>query len=1185
MRNDVSAIPDRKSNCLRQFLLLLVCVLMSWNAVWAQQPTISIHAKNQSLKEVLKEIERQSKHSFVYSSSTISVSQKVSLECNDVTLEKALEQLGAIADLTYSISNHQIMLAPASKRPMSATAGNQKGAKAGQTIRGVVKDENGDPIVGASVFFKGTTVGVATDLDGKFTLKTTEAGQFLVASFIGYSNIEVKVMPDQEVYNFDLKPEAKMIEEVIVTGYQTISKERAAGSFAIISPKDMQGKMQSNVMERLEGKVAGLTQMPGKVAQIRGVSSINAETKPLYVVDGVPFEGNGAVSVNPLDVINPADIVNITVLKDATAASIYGSRSANGVIVITTRNGATGPTRVNYTGSVKFTPLPDRGYKNLMSSDELVDFQVDMYKAWYSDGSEPEDFDERKYTNEVYSLLNKRHKNQITDAELNAELAKYRSQDRYSQVKKEFLRKAAMLHQHNLSFSGGSDIYKYAFSVNYQGDAPYEKEQYTNQIGYNLKNTFNFFKWLQVNAGVLGSNVSKDWDNGVNGYNYLYNGGPSYLMLRNADGRAEQWYSSGKSQLEIDRLNGLGLMDETFRPVEEMNTAHYNFKSNYLNLNLGLTLKVIEGLNLDLKYQTEHTNEYSKQYDTKDKLAVKQMINDAAQKQDDGNFRYNIPTGGQMLETKRENNSYTLRAQLNFQRNFKDLHDLQVLVGGERRVVKSESSGIYKVGYDDYSLSWKPINEQSMIGQNIQGTESVFGQFSFNDQTPRIRSVEDRYVSFYGNASYTFDQQLTLTGSIRMDQSNLFGTDPKYQYKPLWSVGLSYVIPTDKANWIDRLSVRGTYGINGNVAKKVGPYMISETDSDPNYDTGETQAYITSAPNSGLRWEKTKVINIGTDFNLWSGRLSGSVDFYNKKTTDLLGELSADATLGWDRLMVNYGSMLNRGVELSLSSENIRINDFSWRSNFIFSYNHNELTKIENSANSVYDYINKAQNREGHPMHSLYSVRFAGLDANGLPTAYRKDGTIVKGTDQLTKEDLVYSGTDTPPYTASLTNNLSYKGLSLSFMFVMYAGHVMRDVAAGYVLNRYPPLNYASNMDRGYLNYWKSPEDSNNPDINPAFMKNASSTVSDLWSAADKHIQKGNYIKLRDITLSYHLPKDLLKKCLIRDAMISLQIQNLWYWAANDRDLDPEVWSGSSLYPSRGEHLPATYTLGLSLNF
>ena len=255
MKNDVSAIPAGKSNYLKRLLFLLVCVLMSGNAVWAQQPTITIHAKNQSLKEVLKEIEQQSKHSFIYSSSTINVNQKVNLECNGVSLDKALEQLGAIADITYSISNHQIMLAPAGKQPTpAAVAGNQKGAKAGQTIRGVVKDENGDPIVGASVFFKGTTVGVATDVDGKFTLKTTEAGQLLVASFIGYSNAEVKVMPNQEVYNFDLKPESKMIEEVIVTGYQTISKERATGSFAIISPKDMEGKLQTNVMDRLKGR-------------------------------------------------------------------------------------------------------------------------------------------------------------------------------------------------------------------------------------------------------------------------------------------------------------------------------------------------------------------------------------------------------------------------------------------------------------------------------------------------------------------------------------------------------------------------------------------------------------------------------------------------------------------------------------------------------------------------------------------------------------------------------------------------------------------------------------------------------------------------------------------------------------------------------------------------------------------
>lgn len=1183
MKNTSSVKTADKHYLLRKIMLLFACVFLLGGAAWAQQSTLTIHAQNQPLKEVLREIERQSNYSFIYSSSTINVNQKVNLECKDENLDKVLEKLAAIANVSYSVSNRQIMLAPQGTVSQTTPSGNnpEKQFTENRVIKGNVKDENGENIIGASIFFKGTTTGIATDPDGNFTLKTTAPNQILVASFIGYTNEERKIAPNQDTYNFVLKPESKMIEEVIVTGYQTISKERATGSFAILSQKDMADKLQTNVLDRMEGMVAGLNQIPGKDPQIRGISTLEGKKTPLYVVDGIPFEGSGAKNENPLDAINPADIVNITVLKDATAASIYGARSANGVIVITTRNGSTGPTKVSYSGSIKFTPLPDRDYLNLTSSAELVDLQKELF-GHYHNAYDPND---RRSMNEVYKLLYEHEAGNLTADELETQLNVYRNQDRYSQVKKEFLRNTEITHQHNLSFYGGSEIYKYSLSVNYQGDHPYEKEQKTQRIGYNLKNQFDFFKWLRVNVGVLGSNVTKDYDNGINGYNFLNGGGPSYRMLRNEDGSATQWYKN-KSQLEIDRLNSLGLQDETYRPLEEMGNGHLNYKSNYLNLNLGVNIKIIEGLDLDLRYQTENTNIFQKQYYSKDAIDVKSQINDATVIKD-GKVTNYIPLGGQITENKNENNSYTLRAQLNFNREFAEKHDVQVLVGAERRKVVNKGNYMKKFGYDDFSLSYKNINELDLSNQ-IKGTESIFSSYSYSDSNKPFTEVENRYVSFYGNASYTFNRRLTATGSIRIDQSNLFGTDPKYQYKPLWSVGAHYVLPTEPIHWMDRLVLRATYGINGNVAKDSGPYMIAVNSTRPNTYTNEAYSYISTPPNPALRWEKTKVINIGLDFNTLGNRLNGSIEFYNKNTSDLLGNQASDPTLGWTSLLVNYGKMYNRGVEISLQSENISTGGFQWNSNFVFSYNKNKLTKIENDGTSASTYYSKIQNREGHAMNSLYSIRYAGLDKNGYPTAYDKDGKIITSVNDLTKDDLVYSGTTTPPYSASLTNTLSYKGFDLSFMFVFYGGHVLRDVASSYVFNMYPVLNYASNIDKDRLKFWRNPGDENNPDMAPRFLygDRLSSSVSPLWTAADKHIQKGNYIKLRDLTLGYSLPKNMLQRCLIQNMRISLQVQNLWYWAANDRKLDPEVWSGlSSGSTSRGTHIPATFTIGLSANF
>ncbi len=1042
------------------------------------------------------------------------------------------------------------------------------------TLSGVVRDENGDPVPGASVYVKGNNkIGTVTDIDGRFSLKVAP-GQILVVSFIGYETIEEPVRPGRTFLELSLHADDTQLSEVVVTGYQTISKERAAGSFSVITPEDMQGKLQTNILDRMEGMVAGLQHTPGSTPQIRGVSTLRGEKTPLYVVDGIPFEGD-------IEALNPSDIVNVTVLKDATAASIYGARSANGVIVITTRSGQDGRTRVSYNGSIKFEPLPDRDYLNLTSSAELVDLQETLFGLKHN--SVNDILTERSSYNEVYTLLYKKEQGVISEADFNAEMDRYRSLDRYGQLKS-LLRKADITHQHNLSFSGGSDIYKYAFSANYEENLPYEKEQSTQRIGVNLKNQFDFFKWMRVNVGLLTSNVDRSYDNGFSAYSNLYSG-PSYRMLYNEDGTPAQWYM-GKSQYELDRLNELGLQDETYIPVNEMDKAHYNYESKYYNINLGMKLTFMEGLDLDVLYQTENTSVYNKQYYSKDYYDVKSEINDATVIEDNGAITHYFPVGGRMNESWQKKKSYTFRMQLNFNKDFTGgRHSVQALLGAERRKVVTQATSLNKVGYDDMTLAYTLMDEIE-AANGINGTQSVSGNYYYYDSASDSFSyVDRRYVSFYANASYTFDRRLTGTASVRIDQSNLFGMDPKYKYRPLWSAGAQYVALEDW-NVIDRLALRATYGINGNTTTVTSPYMIASVSSRPNSYTNETYAVISTPPNPNLRWEKTKVFNLAVDFSLFKHRLNGTLEFYNKKTSDLLGNRQTDPTTGWPSLLLNYGEMYNRGVELTLESRNFVGRDFSWTTNFTFSYNKNKLTRVEASGSSAMDYYYSLQNREGKPMNAMWVIRYAGLDEEGYPTAYKADGTIVKSYSELEPEDLKYAGTADPPYSAALQNRLSYKGFDLDFMFVYYGGHVLHDVAAGYLWNRYPVLNYAGVVDRGRLKFWQQPGDEKDPDMAPAFLYGTSHTYSEyLWSAADKHVQKGDYIKLRDVTLSYTFPKVLVNKFYAENLRVSLQVQNLFYWAANKRHLDPEVWSGRTLSPSRGYRIPPTWTLGLSLNF
>ncbi|WP_212001587.1 SusC/RagA family TonB-linked outer membrane protein [Chitinophaga sp. HK235] len=1155
---------------MRLTVMLLLAAFMQVSAgSYAQTVTLSL--KRAPLTKVFKEMQQQTGYSFLYSKEDLLRTENISLELKNIQLSTALKECFKNQPLTFTIVDKVVIIKRENPAPSAIT---EAAIVAFIPISGTVTDNSGTPLPGASIVIKGTNHSAVSDVNGTFNIDA-KPGDVLLIRYVGFTTREVVVGKSSNIQIMLEQLSSRLAAvSVVSTGYQTISKERATGSFAAISANDLNGKLQTNIIDRLEGMAAGLTSNRG-IVNIRGVSTLKGEKNPLYVVDGVPFEGD-------IEAINPSDIATISVLKDATAASIYGARAANGVIVMTTKAGKAGPLKLTYNNSIKFTPLPDQGYRNLMSSAELVNFQQEMFNYRSGDYAS---IDPRKAMNDVYRLLYERKAGKITEAQLQTALDVFRNRDRYDQMKDELLRKAAVTHQHNLGFSGGSEKYSYNLSVNYTGTAPYEKNQQTRRLGYNLRNTFNFTKWMRVDVGILGSNMKQDYDNGFAGERYLLDKErkASYYMLRDENGQPAQWYQS-KSQYEIDRLNKLGLQDETYRPLDEIRKQHYTRTYKYLNMNIGANFKLMQGLSLDVRYQSERTDTLDQQLYRKDAAAVKTMINDATLIQNGKVLNY-IPIGGQFREIRGETNSYTFRMQLNYNKLINSDHEIQALAGAERRGIRSTGTNMYKYGYDEYSLNYKPIDEWA-LSQYIYGTEALFGQFRLDrkekEKEMGFNDRENRYAFFYGNASYTFKRRLTASGSIRVDQSNLFGTDPRYQYKPMWSAGLLYVI-TEDFNWLDRLAVRTTYGINGNIPKEAGPYMITRDDGSNNW-TNESQAYISSPPNSGLRWEKTRVTNLAVDFSVFKGKLTGSVDFYNKNTSDLLGNRTADPTVGWSNYLVNYGSMFNRGVDVTLTSTNINTRDLRWNTTLNFNYNRNQLTRLDVSRNTLFDYLSGVQDRVGKPMGSLYSIRYAGLDDKGKPMAYTKDGKVVKSTDFLTIDDLVYEGTTVPPYSASLQNTVHYKGFDLFVMFIYYGGHVMRDVTSPY-LTKYPELNYTSNMDRLALNYWKKPGDEANPDIAPGYSFSAPYNTTQIWDAADKNVSKASYIKLRDVTLSYNLPNRLLKKYYIQNMRWSFQVQNLWSWSANKQHLDPEAWSGFNINATRGFKVPTTYTIGVNVNF
>ena len=939
----------------------------------------------------------------------------------------------------------------------------------------------------------------------------------------------------------------------------------------MVNTDDLKSRRQPDILGQLEGQVAGLVQRNGEIS-IRGFSTIYGVKKPLYVVDGMPLKGD-------IKSINPPTITKVTVLKDAAAASIYGARAANGVIVINTSNGSSdGKVHLSYDTNIRFTAKPNYKSLDLLSSAELIDLQKEefglVYDEWNPNKRTPYD--------PVEALLLQHKAGLLSDKALDQGLEKYRVLDNRSQLEDFFLQTGVM-HQHNLGVSGGNEKHKYFATLNYLGNRGTDKYSNDERIGFSLRNSMQFLPWLSADISISGDASTSNSFTGASLFRSSFFSMPSYYMLFDEKG-APTYIPKQKSEFELQRLIALGLYDEHYSPIENLKEERSQNKGQYLRVQGGFDFTLMEGLNLDIRYQTELGNYRMQRNYSKNSYTVRNMVNDAAQYDaDTKTITYNIPQGGQLSEERGDSHSWTLRPQLRFDRDF-GKHSITALLGSEFRSIKYTLTRGYYMGYDEYTLAFKPIDPYAL--HDLQGTEALWGNFYWSYSNNNFFDEgEDRFVSLYANGSYTYDSKLNLSGSIRMDQSNLFGTDPKFQYRPLWSLGISYDLAQesfmDNLRFLDQLKLRATYGIGGNIPKNVGPYLIL-TSPIHNSDVGDFGSSILSPPNPSLRWEKTNTLNVGLDFSLFNSRLSGTFDVYNKFTEDLLSYRNADPTLGWDQLMLNYGSMKNRGVELTLMGSPISTEDFTWNVNFNFSYNKSKMLTVDDSNKEVFSYSQGNTYSVGYPAGAVFSFRYAGLSPeDGTPLYYTKDDEIVNEIEDV--DDLVFSGTIIPPYSSALTNMFTYKGISLSFMFNYFGGHVVRYEPAPYV--GFAPAN---NVNRSILNRWKKPGDEVNPDLAPAITGNWLNPYYDShpWYAADKHLVKGDYISLRSLSLSYDFDKEFWGMQHINGITLTCQAENLWIIPLNKKGINPEAQSmvgygwGNQIFPTS-----PSFTLGMSVNF
>ena len=545
-------------------------------------------------------------------------------------------------------------------------------------VSGIIVDEKGETLIGVTIAVKNGKNMCLTDAEGHFNIWLNSNESTLVISYIGMKTMEVAALHDGPL-KIVMKVDDNPLNEVIVTGYQTLSRERTTGSFNVVTADKLKDKLQTNIINRLEGMVPGLVFQNGEY-YLRGMSTLRGgptRNEPLLVVDGLPFEGN-------ISSINPSVVKNITFLKDAAAASIYGARAANGVIVITTIDGkGNGKTSVQYDASIKFTPAPNMSGLHRLNSRELVDLQKDGFKY---DPGQYAYLDPRERVNPVLELLYKNRAGMIDNNELEKGLEVYRNLDNRKELE-DFYTKTGVRHQHNVSILGGNWANRYAVSLNYDGNSYNARYLSSERYGFSLRDNIGFFRWLNADLSVTGSFSRDKGDTGMGQFTDIYHNYPSYTMLRDKNGTPIN-FPKYKSDYELERLKELGLMDESFNPITNRKEENFITKDQYYKIQLGLNFKIAKGLNFDIRFQTENTVSKTTEFHSAESYYVRNMINDAAQYNTmRKTLTLNVPKGSQMGEYRSDMSAYTLRAQLNFSKEF-GKNSITAIAGGERRQKK-----------------------------------------------------------------------------------------------------------------------------------------------------------------------------------------------------------------------------------------------------------------------------------------------------------------------------------------------------------------------------------------------------------------------------------------------------------------------------------------------------------------
>lgn len=1142
-------------------IILITAILQVSASSKAQKITLS--EKNTPLVKVFDRISAQSGLEFLVSTSILNSSKPVTLSVKNMELKDVLEKLFDGQPLKYKIENKSVVVSNKIPSLLDGLIARFQQID----VYGTVFDEGQNVLPGATIKIKGTAKSLITGSDGVFTFSQVDDDIVLVISYIGYKTQEVLVKGKKMPLRIVLLAARSELEEVNVsysTGYQSIPKERATGSYSIITAEELGKKTAPGLLERLEGTTSGLLINVGTPDMslttnrdnftIRGTSTINSEKKPLVVLDGFPTE---------LDLvnINPDNVESITVLKDAAAASIWGVRAANGVVVIVSKKGTySNSPRVDYSSNFTFTGRPRLDYRKVLNASQYLEYEKEMVDK----GLLPA----QKSAMSLYpqpltpgaDLALQLKRGTITQQQYTAEvqrLSQFNVNDQYQQ----YLLQSPFAQQHNVSISGGSSITRNYLSAAYSDERTNSKGDYNSRLVVSFSNETKITPKLTFSAETFVT-LLKQQNNGIGlranqpGINTLL----PYDQLVNANGNGVDFAYKTNART-LDSLQTKGYLPWKYNYLDELSNADNSNRSVAYRLKGGLNYKIISWLSADLKYMTERSFTKTRNFYNQNTYTARDMINRYTTT--DTHVR-GIPLGGILNLNDAEQNNYNMRGQVNFNPDFKSAGRLDAIFGAELRQTLSSGYGNQIYGYDDRLLSSTAVNF-FQIYKTADGNVRI-------PYPQGIANRKDRYASVFGNFTYTYQNRYSLSGSFRKDDSNLFGAAKEFRTVPLWSLGGMWRANEEDflidSKWLSKLNFRVTIGYNGNLNKETSPYLIMQQ-SGTNPINTDPYASIANPANPQLRWERVRTFNIGTDFSLFNYVVNGTVDTYWRKSLDLLGRVEIDPTYGFTSLRANQLEMTGRGVDIELNAKVIHTKAFSWTPSLSVSFNKNEVTKAYFQQETTSYYTNANNPIQGKQLGSLYTYRFAGLNQNGNAMMYNGKGEKILADlntfDQKDIDAVAYQGNTIPPYFGGLSNTFRYKDFELYTLFTFKVGHKFMRPTTDQIFQ----LPYTRIAHSDLANRWKVPGDefkTNVPAIDPLH------TGSYNYINSDYFVEDASYARFRDISLAYNIPVKQMNWKAFKAINVSVTGRNLAIWTANKKGIDPDyldALNSSVLPPSK----------------